>query len=84
VSLPSQEQSVADRNTDRFTLRLPANGMHERIAEQARLNHRTMNAEIIAQLQGADFLRQELDRLRRLVDALFGSNAFPEMNNGQE
>jgi hypothetical protein len=84
VSLFSDDQSVAGRNTDRFTLRLPADGMHERIAKQARLNHRTMNAEIIAQLQGAEFLRQELDRLRRLVDALFGSNAFPEMTNGQE
>lgn len=84
MSMFSHDASVAARNTDRFTLRFPADGMHERIAEQARLNNRTMNAEIIAQLQGAEFLRQELNRLRRLVDALFGSNAFPEINNGQE
>lgn len=82
--MTAQEHSgVAARNSVRFPLRLPNNGMRERLAEQARRNQRAVNSEIIAQLESVEFMQQELDRLRRLVDAGFGPQAFPEKKNVQ-
>ncbi|MGL5450968.1 MAG: Arc family DNA-binding protein [Aeromonas sp.] len=40
------------RNSDKFVLRLP-DGMREKIAEQAKANGRSMNAEIVYHLQKA-------------------------------
>lgn len=38
------------RNADKFVVRLP-NGMRERIAQIANQNHRSMNSEIVLQLE---------------------------------
>lgn len=38
------------RNADKFVVRLP-DGMRERIAEIARLQHRSMNSEIVRRLE---------------------------------
>lgn len=45
----SKVATYNSRNADKFVIRLPA-GMREQVAEMARQNHRSMNAEIIATL----------------------------------
>ncbi|KHL67904.1 Arc-like DNA binding domain-containing protein [Pseudomonas flexibilis] len=40
----------SSRTADKFVVRLP-DGMRDRIAEVARLHHRSMNSEIIARLE---------------------------------
>lgn len=45
---PPEKQPAAE--ADKFIIRLPE-GMRERIAEAAKANQRSMNAEIVARLQ---------------------------------
>jgi hypothetical protein len=46
---PTVERTVG-RESDKFMLRFP-DGMRDRIADQAKLNNRSMNAEIVARLE---------------------------------
>lgn len=43
---------IPGRYADQFNLRLP-DGMRDRLAEEAKANNRSMNAEIVARLQGS-------------------------------
>jgi hypothetical protein len=47
---PTKHAIYSSRTADKFVVRLP-DGMRERVAEVARVNHRSMNSEIIARLQ---------------------------------
>lgn len=53
----------------RFPLSFPP-GMHMQIADQARQNERTMNAEIIYQLSHIQSMQAEVVRLQRMIDQL--------------
>lgn len=44
------EKSYPSQSQDRFIVRLP-DGMRERIAEEAKKNNRSMNAEIVSRLE---------------------------------
>ena len=65
---PMKQAIYSSRTADKFVVRLP-DGMRDRIAEVARLHHRSMNSEIIARLEQsmqqeaslADDLAQRLD-----------------------
>nr|WP_052334978.1 Arc family DNA-binding protein [Burkholderia cenocepacia] len=46
----SKDTKAPSRSADQFVVRLP-DGMREHIAEQARKNNRSMNAEIVARLE---------------------------------
>ena len=46
------EINTTGRDSDKFMLRFP-NGMRDRIAEAAKTNGRTMNAEVVARLQAS-------------------------------
>jgi hypothetical protein len=45
-----KEKNYPSRTADQFVVRLP-DGMRDRIAESAKANKRSMNAEIVARLQ---------------------------------
>lgn len=45
-------EDMTTRESDKFMMRLP-DGWRERIKEEARKNHRTMNAEIISAIEVA-------------------------------
>lgn len=47
---PLKQAIYSSRTADKFVVRLP-DGMREKIAEVARLTHRSMNSEIIARLE---------------------------------
>jgi hypothetical protein len=44
------DKSTVTRESDKFMLRLPE-GMRERIAQEAKANNRSMNAELVARIQ---------------------------------
>ncbi|MGA0563078.1 Arc family DNA-binding protein [Ancylobacter sp. VNQ12] len=46
------EKTYPSQSQDRFIVRLP-DGMRERIAEEARKNNRSMNAEIVTRLESS-------------------------------
>jgi hypothetical protein len=68
----TDDKSVG-RESDKFMLRLP-DGMRERIAEFARQNGRSMNAEIVARLEGSfnedDGARELVGIVGKLVDVV--------------
>lgn len=71
------------REHDKFVVRLPE-GLRPEIAAVARLNHRSMNGEIINRLQRTLILEQLLERqsdlvtqLLRRIDALESKEASP-------
>lgn len=45
-----KQANYSSRTADKFVVRLP-DGMRERVAELARENHRSMNAEIVSRLE---------------------------------
>lgn len=47
---PIKQAIYSSRTADKFVVRLP-DGMRERIAEVARVHHRSMNSEIIARME---------------------------------
>lgn len=47
---PLKQAIYSSRTADKFVVRLP-DGMRERIAERARVHHRSMNSEIISVLE---------------------------------
>lgn len=47
---PLKQAIYSSRTADKFVVRLP-DGMREKIAEVARVHHRSMNSEIIARLE---------------------------------
>lgn len=86
------------RTADKFVVRLP-DGMRERVAEVARLNHRSMNSEIIERLEQSllsdrqddedlassanDSFKSELARAYKIIDRLL-QNAIPTQDDIQE
>ena len=50
VTIPAMTQESPSRDQDKFMVRMPE-GMRERIAEAAKANNRSMNAEIVARLE---------------------------------
>lgn len=48
--MPAKISKFPSRSLDKFVLRLP-DGMRESIGELARINQRTMNAEIVSRLE---------------------------------
>jgi hypothetical protein len=47
---PLRQAVYSSRTADKFVVRLP-DGMREKISERARLNHRSMNSQIVATLE---------------------------------
>lgn len=71
------------REQDKFVVRLP-DGLRPEIAAMARLNHRSMNGEIIIRLQRTLILEQLQERqselitqLLKRIDALESKEASP-------
>jgi len=78
-------KATNSRTADKFVVRLP-DGMRERVAEVARINHRSMNSEIIDRLEqsllnprfepvksesvAAEELKSELNRAYQIIDRL--------------
>lgn len=61
--------AATGRESEKFNLRLP-DGMRDRIAEAAKVNNRSMNAEIVARLT-ASFEDSDLDeRMTRIEESL--------------
>ena len=50
--MENKENLTVTRDSDKFMLRLP-DGMREQIAVVAKENNRSMNAEVVARLQGS-------------------------------
>ena len=69
--MPSKPPAPSDL-ADKFMLRLPE-GMRDRIADAAKANNRSMNAELVARIQ-ASFdqgdLRERMDRIEQRLDAM--------------
>lgn len=57
------------REQDKFVVRLP-DGLRPEIAAVARLNHRSMNGEIINRLQRSLVLEKIQDKQSELIDQL--------------
>jgi hypothetical protein len=53
------------RTADKFVVRLP-DGLRERINEASEKNHRSMNGEIVARIDGSLKLEQKYEELRLL------------------
>lgn len=62
-------KGITGRGSDQFMVRLPE-GMRDRIAEAARANGRSMNAEIVARLEFT------FEALRQGGPGLFGATAL--------
>ena len=76
---PNLEIAMANKpqrkEEEKFVVRLPA-GMRDRIAIKARVNSRSMNAEIVHRLERATELEVELERAHQVIDRLLsGSKA---------
>jgi predicted HicB family RNase H-like nuclease len=76
-------QETASRDLDKFMLRLP-DGMRERIAEVAKTNNRSMNAEIISCLSqfygedavtGDSFQERQISLMEQMLDELKEMNS---------
>ena len=55
----------SSRTMYKFMVRLP-DGLRERINEAAEKNHRSMNGEIVARVDGSLDLEQKYEEMRRL------------------
>lgn len=63
------DTSSTGRSSDKFMLRFP-DGMRDRIAEAAKSNNRSMNAEIVARLEGSFTPSEEaVAEVRRMIEA---------------
>lgn len=68
--MPSKSESILmasynSRTADKFLVRLPE-GLRERISVAADTNHRSMNGEIIARIDGSLDLEQKYEEMRQL------------------
>lgn len=70
------------KEEEKFVVRLPA-GMRDRIAVKARVNARSMNAEIVHRLERATELEVELARAHQVIDRLL-SDSKPSTAEAQE
>ncbi len=68
-SEPSPLSSYNSRTADKFVVRLP-DGLRERINEAAEKNHRSMNGEIVARIDGSLDLEQKYEETRQLNNFL--------------
>lgn len=64
-SEPSPLSSYNSRTADKFVVRLP-DGLRERINEAAENNHRSMNGEIVARIDGSMDLERKYEEMRQL------------------
>jgi len=71
--------SYNSRTADKFVIRLP-DGLRERISEAADSNHRSMNGEIIARIDGSLDLERKYDEMRQLNDFLNRKIAILELS----
>lgn len=62
---PTLMPSYNSRTADKFVVRLP-DGLRERINEAAGNNHRSMNSEIIARIDGSLDLERKYEEMRQL------------------
>lgn len=58
---------------EKFVVRLPL-GMRDKIADRARINSRSMNAEIVHRLERANKLEAELERAHQVIDRLLSGS----------
>ena len=68
--MPSKPESALkpsynSRTADKFVVRLP-DGLRERINEVADKNHRSMNGEIVARIDGSLDLERKYEEMRQL------------------
>ncbi|MBX8588663.1 Arc family DNA-binding protein [Pseudomonas cichorii] len=63
------------KKEDSFKVRFP-DGLHSKIFESAKSEHRSMNAEIIHRLETCSDLQAENIRLKAIIDALL--SALPD------
>lgn len=61
------------KEEEKFVVRLPL-GMRARIADKARNNSRSMNAEIVHRLERANKLEAELERAHQVIDRLLSGS----------
>ncbi|WP_300726944.1 Arc family DNA-binding protein [Pseudomonas sp.] len=54
---------------EKFVIRMPS-GMRQQIALEARINSRSMNAEIVHRLETTSELEAALERAHRVIDQL--------------
>jgi hypothetical protein len=67
--MKDRDKTTVTRASDKFMLRLP-DGMRERIAQEARANNRSMNAEMVARLQDSLEARRGQPDMDEFVDQL--------------
>lgn len=69
----SDHKLPPSRTADQFQLRLP-DGMRERIADEAKKNGRSMNAEIVSRLEGSFFTEGDVglssEFIKRAAEAM--------------
>lgn len=78
VELTLSSSSYNSRTADKFVVRLP-DGLRERISVAAGTNHRSMNGEIVARIDGSLDLEQKYEELRQLNRFLNQKIAILEM-----
>jgi hypothetical protein len=61
----TQMPPYTSRTADKFVVRLP-DGLRERINEAAENNHRSMNGEIVARIDGSMDLERKYEEMRQL------------------
>lgn len=83
TGMERKPQDSPSRDSDKFMLRLP-DGMRDRIAEVAKMNNRSMNAEIISCLSqfygeegssGNSFQERQVSLLEQMLDELKEMNS---------
>ncbi len=72
--MPSKSESILmasynSRTADKFVVRLP-DGLRGRISEAAENNHRSMNGEIVARIDGSLDLERKYEEMRQLNNFL--------------
>lgn len=65
----SETTSYDSRTADKFVVRLPE-GLRERISQAAQVNHRSMNGEIVARIDGSLDLERKYEEVRQLNSLL--------------
>jgi hypothetical protein len=68
-SEPTLMASYNSRTADKFVVRLP-DGLRGRISEAAENNHRSMNGEIVARIDGSLDLERKYEEMRQLNNFL--------------
>lgn len=73
MQITSQKSETAydSRTADKFVLRLPE-GLRARISQVAEKNHRSMNGEMIARIDGSLDLEEKYEEMRKFNRYLLG------------